>query len=173
MQVWKESDEEELTTSFSHYKAMGIFFRCSRAANSPDGGQIWSNFELLRAFMHVIVTCKYDKDRMKNSWEKVTSPFLAHLSQRLIGELIGYPWSGVRWRLSVVRRSQFQHLLLQNRLANQSKFYLEPPWEGGTKVCSRHLGHMTNMAATPIYDKNPSKIFFSRTGGPISTKLGM
>ena len=44
---------------------------------------------------------------------------------------------------------------------------------GGTKVCSRLLGHMTKMAATPIYGKNPSKIFFSRTGGPISMKLGM
>ena len=44
---------------------------------------------------------------------------------------------------------------------------------GGTKVCPRHLGHMTNMAITPIYGKNPSKIFFSGTGGPISTKLGM
>ena len=31
---------------------------------------------------------------------------------------------------------------------------------------------MTKMAATPIYGKNPSK-FFSGTGGPISTKLGM
>ena len=34
-------------------------------------------------------------------------------------------------------------------------------------------GHMTKMAAMPIYSKNPSKIFFSRTGGSISTKLGM
>ena len=32
---------------------------------------------------------------------------------------------------------------------------------------------MTKMAATPIYGKNPSKIYFSRTGRPISTKLGM
>ena len=32
---------------------------------------------------------------------------------------------------------------------------------------------MTKMAATPIYGKNPSKIFFSRTAGPIFTKLGM
>ena len=29
------------------------------------------------------------------------------------------------------------------------------------------------MAATPIYGKNPSKIFFSGTGRPISTKHGM
>ena len=34
-------------------------------------------------------------------------------------------------------------------------------------------GHMTKMAAMPIYGKNPSKIFFSRTSGQISTKLGM
>ena len=33
-------------------------------------------------------------------------------------------------------------------------------------------GHMTKMAAMPIYGKNPSKIFFSGTGGPISKKLG-
>ena len=32
---------------------------------------------------------------------------------------------------------------------------------------------MTKMAAMPIYGKNPSKIFFSRTGRPIFTKLGM
>ena len=30
--------------------------------------------------------------------------FLAHLSQRLIGELIGYSWSGVRPSASVVVR---------------------------------------------------------------------
>ena len=33
-------------------------------------------------------------------------------------------------------------------------------------------GHMTKMAAMPIYGKNPSKIF-SRTGELISKKLGM
>ena len=54
----------------------------------------------------------------------------------------------------------------------KAKFYVEPPWEGGTKVYINGPGHMTKMAATPIYCKNPSKIF-SRTGGPIFTKLGM
>ena len=32
---------------------------------------------------------------------------------------------------------------------------------------------MTKMAATPIYGKNLSKIFFSRTGRPIFMKLDM
>ena len=36
-----------------------------------------------------------------------------------------------------------------------------------------NLGHMTKMAAMPIYGKNPSKMFFSGTGGLISKKLGM
>ena len=34
-------------------------------------------------------------------------------------------------------------------------------------------GHMTKMAAMPIYGINPSKIFFSGNGGSISKKLGM
>ena len=35
------------------------------------------------------------------------------------------------------------------------KLYVEPPWVGEMKVCSRDLSHMTKMAATPIYGKNP------------------
>ena len=100
--------------------------------------------------------------------------FLAHLSQRLIGELIGYSWSGVRASVSSVRRSQCSKIFFsETAWPIKAKFYVEPPWVGGTIFCSRHLGHMTKMAATSIYGKNPSKIFFSRTGGPIFTKLGM
>ena len=31
---------------------------------------------------------------------------------------------------------------------------MEPPWDGGMKVCSNDPGHMTKMAAMPIYGKN-------------------
>ena len=41
------------------------------------------------------------------------------------------------------------------------------------KIYWHDADHMTKMAAMPRYGKNPSKIFFSGTGGPISTKLGM
>ena len=104
--------------------------------------------------------------------------FLAHLSRRLIGELIVYQWSGVRRRPSVVvvvrRRPQCSNIFFsETAWPIKAKFYVEPPWVGGTKFCSPHLGHMTKMAAMPIYGKNSSKIFFSRTGGPIFTKLGM
>ena len=54
------------------------------------------------------------------------SGFLAHLSRRLIGELIVYPWYGVRRTSSVVRpltasSTMLKHLLLRNRLADRSQ----------------------------------------------------
>ena len=101
---------------------------------------------------------------------------LAHLSRRLIGELIVYSCSGVHPSVVIclTSSSTISNIFFSETACPiKAKFYVEPPWVGGTKVCSRHLGHMTKMAATPIYGKNPSKIFFSRTGEPISTKLGM
>ena len=51
--------------------------------------------------------------------------FLAHLSRRLIGELIVYPWSGVcRQSSSSIRPSSskmLKHFLLRNRLADQNQ----------------------------------------------------
>ena len=53
----------------------------------------------------------------------LTHFLLAHLSRRLIGDLIVLPWSGVHCRPSVVRPSStmLKHLLLRNRLADQSQ----------------------------------------------------
>ena len=78
----------------------------------------------------------------------------AHLSRRLTGELIGYPW--IR-RLSsvVVRPFKFVNVFSsETAWPIKAKFYVEPPWEGGTKVCIIGPGHMTKMAATPIFGKN-------------------
>ena len=50
----------------------------SRAANSAVGGPIKPKFELVRALMHVIIACKNEKDQMKNSREKVETPFSHH-----------------------------------------------------------------------------------------------
>ena len=91
--------------------------------------------------------------------------FLAHRSRRLTGELIGYPWirrpsvrpSSVRRPSSSVR-SHFQTSFpLKTAWPIKAKFYVEPPWEGGTKVCINGPGHMTKMAAMPIYGKNLKK----------------
>ena len=36
----------------------------------------------------------------------------------------------------------------------KAKFYVDPPWKGGTKVYINGPGHMTKMAAMPRYGKN-------------------
>ena len=92
------------------------------------------------------------------------------------GELLVYPLSR---RPSSIRPSVCRAFTISDVFFSETpcqikaKFYMESPWVGGMKVCSLHLGHTTKMAAMPIYGKNPSKIFFSRTGRPISTKLGV
>ena len=96
------------------------------------------------------------------------------------GELIVYPCSVVRpsVRPSSVRpsfrRPHFSKIFSsETAWPIKAKFYMKHLWEGGTNVYINNPGHMTKMAAMPIYGKNPSKIFFSGTTGPISTKLGM
>ena len=36
----------------------------------------------------------------------------------------------------------------------ETKFHVEPPWDGETKACLNGPSHMTKMAAMSIYDKN-------------------
>ena len=67
----------------------------------------------------------------------IESSGLAHLSRRLIGELIVYPWS------SVCRRPQCsKHLLLRNRLADQSQILCGASLVGVNKIlfaaCGSH-----------------------------------
>ena len=38
-------------------------------------GSIWPNFDLIQAFMHVLIACKYEKDQVKNSRENVITSF--------------------------------------------------------------------------------------------------
>ena len=48
----------------------------------------------------------------------------------------------------------------------EAKFHVEPSWVGGTKVCSNSPGHMTKMAAMPIYGKNLKKSSSPEPKGP-------
>ena len=77
--------------------------------------------------------------------------FLAHLSQRLIGGLIGYPWPGVHRHRPSTISNVFSS---ETAWPIKAKFYVEPPWQGGKKVYINGPGHMTKMAAMPIYSKN-------------------
>ena len=59
-----KNSRENVMTSFFPLKVYGNFFRRSRAANSVVGGQIWPKFELIQDIMHVLITCKFEKDRI-------------------------------------------------------------------------------------------------------------
>ena len=60
-----------------HFPIISLWeiFRRSRAANSIVSGPIWPKLKLLQDFMHVLVTCKYKKNRIKNNKEKVETSF--------------------------------------------------------------------------------------------------
>ena len=99
--------------------------------------------------------------------------FLAHLSRRLKGELIGYPW--IRRPSSVRRRRRpftFSNIFSsETAWPIKAKFYVEPPWEGGTKVYINSPGHMTKMATMPIYGKNLKKSSSPEPAGQFSQNL--
>ena len=66
--------------------------------------------------------------------------------------------------LSVVRRPSVRRpSTISNDFSSETtgpiatKFHIQPPGPLGKKSCSNDLGHMTNMAAMPIYGKNLKK----------------
>ena len=56
-------------------KVVTSIFRRSRADNYVVSGGIWSKFKLIQAFMHVLITCMYERDPMINSGENVMTSF--------------------------------------------------------------------------------------------------
>ena len=52
-----------------------IFPTVTLSVAMETSGHIWLNFELIQALMHVLITCKYEKDPIKNSGENVMTLF--------------------------------------------------------------------------------------------------
>ena len=68
--------------------------------------------------------------------------------------MVRRPSSVVRRPSSSVRPSTISNVFSsETAWPIKAKFYVEPPWEGGTKVYINGPGHMTKMAAMPIYGK--------------------
>ena len=79
---------------------------------------------------------------------------LAHLSQRLTCELIGYPWIRGPASSGVHPFTFLNVFSSETAWPIKAKFYVKPPLEGGTKVYINGPGYMTKMATMPIYGKN-------------------
>ena len=89
---------------------------------------------------------------------------------RLIGELIGYSWSGVRRPLSFTMLKD----LLRNRWADQSQILCGAYLGRGNDILFAASGsHDQDGRHDHIWSKTPPKIFFSRTSVLVFTKLGM
>ena len=56
----------EWTQHFPHYNSIVAM---------QTSGRIWPNFELIQALIHVLITCKYEKNPIKNSGENVMTSF--------------------------------------------------------------------------------------------------
>ena len=57
-------------------KAATLFFQIiTLSVAMVTSGLIWPNFELIQAFMHDLIACKYEKDQMKNSRENAMTSF--------------------------------------------------------------------------------------------------
>ena len=70
LQVWNESDQKR-----SRKRDDAVFTTVTLSVAMETSGHIWPNFELIQALMHVLITCKYEKDPIKNSRENVMTSF--------------------------------------------------------------------------------------------------
>ena len=71
----------------------------------------------------------------------------------------GGAYSIGRLRLSV-RPSTISNDFSETTGPIATKFHIQPPGTLGKKNCSNGLGHMTNMAAMPIYGKNLKNLLY-------------
>ena len=88
-----------------------------------------------------------------------------------------------RSRLTFALSAKVAHIVVQSIYLNivfsqtigpiELKFYVKTPNDKSAKIYTKYFGHMTKMAATPIYGKNFLKSFFSRTRKPVTLRLSM
>ena len=58
------------------FTTLYINFSDAQGQITRVGGGIWPKFELIQAFMHVLVTCKNEDDRIKNEGARVFTRIL-------------------------------------------------------------------------------------------------
>ena len=56
--ICKNEEDPIKNRGYCVHNIIHQFFRRSRANDSGVGGGIWPKFELIQAFVHVLVTCK-------------------------------------------------------------------------------------------------------------------
>ena len=84
MKVSKGSNQKQQRKSGNTIiRPIGVFLRCSRAANSVVGGPIWPKFELIHDIMHVLVTSRFEKDQININRDYVMTSFFLNAQGQL------------------------------------------------------------------------------------------
>ena len=69
LQVWHESDQKRSRQRDAAFPTVTL------SVAMETSGRMLPNFELIQALMHVLITCKYKKDPIKNIAENVMTLF--------------------------------------------------------------------------------------------------
>ena len=93
----------------------------------------------------------------RDNRDNLEMSFFSSPEPKAPGELIGWEGSVVRLsvRPSTISNNDFSETT--GPIATKFHIHVQPPGPLGKKSCSNGLGHMTNMAAMPIYGKNLKK----------------
>ena len=150
-----------------HYTSI---FRRARAGNPSVGDGIWPKFELIQAFMHVLLTCKNEVNQIKNEGARVfTRFFLLHVygdfsrrSRAAYSAVLGPIWPNfelVRDVMDVLVTCQYEEDPIKNRGAGvftplyinfsdaQGQITLELVVVSGRNLNSSKLSYMSLLPA--------------------------
>ena len=75
-----KNEGTRMVTTFPPLSVYRDFSRHSRAANSTVRSPVWSKFELIPAFMEVLVTCKNEEDPIKSGGTRVLTRLYVNFS---------------------------------------------------------------------------------------------
>ena len=109
------------------------FFRLSRAANSAVGGPIKPKFKLVRALMHVIIACKYEKDQMKNTEPRKSEDTIFPIITLSNIETNGWIWPN------------FKHIQALMYVIITCKYEKDPIEKTAQKKWRHHFSHYKPM----------------------------
>ena len=99
----------------------------------------------------------------KKTVSHVLFVLLAHLSRRLVGELIVYPWSGVRPSSSSSTISNINISATSRLIA--TKFYLKHHWVGGKAVLGFEPDQITTLVS--MATESSHRVIMEKTMSPL------
>ena len=139
----------EWTQHFPHYNSMVAM---------ETSGRNWSNFELIQALIHVLITCKYEKNPIKNGGENVMTSFPHYKSMRIFPDAQG--------------QLTTQSLVRSGRISNSSEMLLMFSLPASMKKIrskmkalewTQHFPHYNPMGAICCHGNQSSNPTWSKT----------